>query len=261
MKEQTPRIPFEPRIVAFLCNWCSYAGADMAGVSRYQYPANIRIIRLMCSARVDSVAVLRGFLYGADGMFVSGCHPGDCHYISGNYYAERKVKMTRKLMECAGLDPRRLFLDWVSAAEGQRFANLVSDFVGTVKELGPLGSKEGLGADALETRLSAAIGAASTDRLRWLVGREWELVTKDNAYGKVLSQEAFDLIMEDAIRHEYLKASILELLREQPMSAKVLAEEIGVSPNSVLLSLMEMRMKGKVSASGVQGKSPLYSLK
>lgn len=259
-KEKSPG-SFEPRIVAFLCNWCSYAGADMAGVSRYQYPTNIRIIRVMCSARVDAVAVLRGFLYGADGMFVSGCHPGDCHYISGNYHAERKIKMTRKLMEHVGLEGDRLFLDWVSAAEGQRFADLVSGFVSRVKELGPLGEYEGIDLEELKRRLSAAIDAAGTDRLRWLVGREWELVTKGNTYGSKVSQETFDSVMDDAVRQEYVKASIALALEDGPMSAKGLAEKIGALPERVLLNLMEMRMKGRLTVSGAEGRTPLYSLR
>jgi coenzyme F420-reducing hydrogenase delta subunit len=252
---------FEPRIVAFLCNWCSYAGADMAGVSRYQYPTNIRIIRVMCSARVDAVAVLRGLLYGADGMFVSGCHPGDCHYISGNYHAERKIKMTKKFLEHVGLDTERLFLDWVSAAEGQRFADLVASFVKTVRELGPLGKKEQIDADELRERLSAAIEAASTDRLRWLVGREYDLVTKSNTYGDKVSQEFFDAVMDDAIEQEFLKARIAGSLEGGPMSARELALRVGAPADRVLISLMEMRMKGRLTAKGVEGRSPLYSLR
>jgi F420-non-reducing hydrogenase iron-sulfur subunit len=247
--------------VAFLCNWCSYAGADMAGVSRYQYPTNIRIIRVMCSARVDAVALLRGFLYRADGMFVSGCHPGDCHYISGNYHAERKIKMTRNLLEHVGVDTKRLFLEWVSAAEGQRFADLVAGFVKTLKELGPLGEKEQMTPEELVERLSAAIEAASTDRLRWLVGREYDLVTKSNTYGKQLPQEFFDSVMEDAIGQEYLKARIAHSLKSGPMSAKQLALRVGAPPERILMNLMEMRMKGRLTASGVDGRSPMYSLR
>jgi coenzyme F420-reducing hydrogenase delta subunit len=252
---------FEPRIVAFLCNWCSYAGADMAGVSRYQYPTNIRVIRVMCSARVDAVAVLRGFLYGADGMFVSGCHLGDCHYISGNYHAEKKIKMTKKLLQLVGLDEERLFLDWVSAAEGQRFANLVAEFVKKIKAIGPLAEKEGLGQEDLTRNLSAAIEAASTDRLRWLVGREYDLVTKDNSYGEPVPQDSFDSVMDDAIRQEYVKASIAQVLKDGPMSVKDLAQKIGASPRKILINLMEMRMKGRLTSSGARGRSPLYSLR
>jgi len=128
---------FEPKILAFCCNWCSYAGADLAGVSRYQYPPNVRIIRMMCSGRVDPEFILRAFQRGIDGVIVIGCHIGDCHYVSGNLEAEKKVKMVKKLLEIVGFESDRLALEWVSAAEGLRFSRLITDFVEKVKLLGP----------------------------------------------------------------------------------------------------------------------------
>jgi len=119
----------EPKIVAFCCNWCAYAGADLAGVSRIQYPSNIRIIRLMCTGRMEPVFMLRAFEWGADGVLVSGCHPGDCHYISGNERAEEQVEKTKQLMKILGMDPERLLLKWVAASEGPQFAETVRDFV------------------------------------------------------------------------------------------------------------------------------------
>lgn len=128
---------FEPKIVAFCCNWCSYAGADLAGVSRIQYPPNIRIIRVMCSGRVAPAFALKALAIGADGVLIAGCHPGDCHYIAGNYKTRRRVELTRMLVEQFGVEPERLRLEWISAAEGTRFAEVVRDFTNTVKELGP----------------------------------------------------------------------------------------------------------------------------
>lgn len=128
---------FEPKILAFCCNWCAYAGADLAGVSRMQYPPNIRIIRVMCSGRVDPEFVLKAFTLGADGVLVLGCHPGDCHYLSGNYKTMRRVPLTKRLLEQFGVEQERLKLEWVSAAEGARFAQVVTDFTSRVKELGP----------------------------------------------------------------------------------------------------------------------------
>jgi F420-non-reducing hydrogenase iron-sulfur subunit len=128
---------FEPKILAFCCNWCAYAGADLAGVSRMQYPPNIRIIRVMCSGRVDPEFVLKAFSLGADGVLVLGCHPGDCHYSSGNYKTMRRVPLTRRLLAQFGMDQERLKLEWVSAAEGARFAQVVTDFTNRIKELGP----------------------------------------------------------------------------------------------------------------------------
>jgi F420-non-reducing hydrogenase iron-sulfur subunit len=129
---------FEPRIVGFLCNWCSYAGADLAGVSRFQYPPNIRVIRVMCSGRVHPAFILKAFKDGADGVLVAGCHPpNDCHYISGNLKAQRRVAMLKRLMSQLGFEPERLRLEWISAAEGDKFARVMREMVADLKRLGP----------------------------------------------------------------------------------------------------------------------------
>ncbi|MFH1328681.1 MAG: hydrogenase iron-sulfur subunit [Candidatus Bathyarchaeota archaeon] len=131
------REEFEPRILAFTCNWCSYAGADLAGVSRIQYPSNVRIIRLMCSGRVDPIFVLEAFRNGADGVLISGCHPGDCHYISGNKWAKARSEALKKMLSELNIEPNRLKLQWVSASEGKKFAETVTDLVEELKQLGP----------------------------------------------------------------------------------------------------------------------------
>jgi Fe-S oxidoreductase/coenzyme F420-reducing hydrogenase delta subunit len=128
---------FEPKILAFCCNWCSYAGADLAGVSRFQYSPNVRIIRVMCSGRVETSFVLQALREGADGVIVTGCHPGDCHYINGNEKAERRFKDLKELLKTLGIDPKRVTLEWISASEGQRFANKMTEFVERIKALGP----------------------------------------------------------------------------------------------------------------------------
>ncbi len=128
---------FEPRIVGFLCNWCSYAGADLAGTSRISYPPNIRIIRVPCSGRVDPMLAMKAFLEGADGVIVLGCHPGDCHYSEGNYHARRRLVLFHRLLEFFGIERERFRLDWVSASEGVRFAQVVQEFTEAVQRLGP----------------------------------------------------------------------------------------------------------------------------
>jgi F420-non-reducing hydrogenase iron-sulfur subunit len=125
----------EPTIVAFLCNWCSYAGADLAGVSRLQYPANVRIIRVPCSGRIDPLYIIKALQEGADGVLVSGCHPGDCHYISGNLVARRKFAMLKSFLGYVGIEPERVQFSWVSASEGGRFAALIEKVVKDVKNL------------------------------------------------------------------------------------------------------------------------------
>ncbi len=128
---------FEPKILGFLCNWCSYAGADLAGVSRLQYPPNIRVLRVMCSARVNPIFILKALLGGVDGVLISGCHPGDCHYMKGNYYTRRRITAVKKLLDTMGIEPDRVRLEWVSASEGIRFADTVREFTETIKKLGP----------------------------------------------------------------------------------------------------------------------------
>ncbi len=128
---------FEPKIVGFLCYWCSYTASDLAGISRLKYPPNIRIIRVMCSSRVDPVFIIKALLDGADGVLVAGCKPGDCHYHKGNYYARRKVALTKKILERLGLEPDRVMLSWIPASEAPKFAETVKYFTEKVKELGP----------------------------------------------------------------------------------------------------------------------------
>lgn len=135
MKKNTDN--WEPRIVAFLCNWCSYAGADLAGVSRFQYPVNVRVIRVPCSGRVDPMFIVKALQNGADGVLVSGCHPGDCHYIRGNLVARRKFALLKSFLGHLGIEPERVQFSWVSASEGNRFAALIEKVVNDVKSVGP----------------------------------------------------------------------------------------------------------------------------
>ena len=128
---------WEPKIVAFLCNWCSYAGADLAGVSRFQYPPNVRVIRVPCSGRVNPMYIVKALQDGIDGVLVSGCHPGDCHYISGNLFARRKFALIKNFLAYLGMEPERVQFSWVSASEGGRFAALIEQVVSDVRKLGP----------------------------------------------------------------------------------------------------------------------------
>jgi F420-non-reducing hydrogenase iron-sulfur subunit len=129
---------FEPRIIGFLCNWCSYSGADLAGVSRIQSAPNLRSVRVMCSGRVDPTFILRAFELGADGVLVAGCHPGDCHYAEGNYKTMRRVALMKVMLKANGIDPRRLRVEWISASEGDKFARTVNEMTEEMRQLGPL---------------------------------------------------------------------------------------------------------------------------
>lgn len=143
---------YSPKVIAFLCNWCSYAGADLAGTSRVQYPPNIRIIRVMCSARVSPNFILKAFIEGADGVLLSGCHIGDCHYLRGNYLARRKHAIFTRLLQYVGIEPERFQMSWVSASEGQKFGEVVTRFVDNVAALGP--QKKMVVADRLDELLT-----------------------------------------------------------------------------------------------------------
>lgn len=127
----------EPKIVAFLCNWCSYAGADLAGVGRLQYPPNLRVVRVPCSGRINPLFIIGALRSGADAILTSGCHPGDCHYVSGNLVARRKFALIKNLLNYMGVEENRVNFTWVSASEGARFAELITDLTGKVKEMGP----------------------------------------------------------------------------------------------------------------------------
>jgi F420-non-reducing hydrogenase iron-sulfur subunit len=132
---------FEPKIVGFLCNWCSYRGADLAGTSRLTYASNLRIIRVMCSGRVEPLFVIKAFKEGADGVLICGCHPGECHYSEGNYKTIRRIPPLKKMLSQFGIEPERLKLEWISAAEGDKFARVANEFTQQIIELGPLGVK------------------------------------------------------------------------------------------------------------------------
>jgi len=249
---------FEPDILGFLCNWCSYAGADLAGVSRIQYPPNIRVIRVMCSARVDPTFVLEAFVQGLDAVMVLGCHLGTCHYLTGNYYTERRMRTTKEILKNVGLDPERLMVDWVSAAEGERFATLVKKFTEKVKQLGPLGNETDIDIEKLKTRLIAAKEALSQDKIRWLVGKERELVEEKNVFGEKVSQEEFDKLMHQAIEKEFAKRRILLSIDKDVLSVKEIAKRLDISPREVLKNMISLESDGLVSVVVIDQNTPKY---
>jgi F420-non-reducing hydrogenase iron-sulfur subunit len=249
---------FEPRIIGFLCNWCSYAGADLAGVSRIQYPTNIRVVRVMCSGRIDPTIPLEVLKQGADGVIILGCHPGDCHYSEGNLYEERKIKMLKKLIALTGLEPNRLRLEWVSASEGQRFAKVVTEFTEQIRKLGPSplsGSKPN---QKILENLQAAKDAASDFKLRVLVGRERELTEKCNVYEEKIPQEEFDSLLDETVQAEFARHKIYLLAKDEPVSVKALAEAIEMKPADVLNQVVAMRRLNMITVDHVEGTTPFY---
>jgi F420-non-reducing hydrogenase iron-sulfur subunit len=245
---------FEPTILGFLCNWCSYAGADLAGVSRLQYPPNIRVIRVMCSGRVDPKFVFEALKIGIDGVIIMGCHPGDCHYIEGNYEAEKKFIMLKKFLNFINLD-NRVRLEWVSASEGMRFAEVVTDFTNSIKKLGPSPVKDN---EDLLIKLKAIEMAAESYRIRALVGRERTIIEMENVYGEKVPKDKFDTVFNFALYDEYMRQQILLSLKKNSKSVKDLAKELNIDPSEILKHILILKGRAHVAMGEIEGITPIY---
>jgi coenzyme F420-reducing hydrogenase delta subunit len=254
---------YHPKIIGFLCNWCTYAGADLAGVSRYQYPTDIKIIRIMCSTRIDPVIIFETLKNGADGVFLGGCHLGDCHYITGNYHTMNKLDMTKKLMEMAGIDKRRVRLEWISASEGQRFANIMKDFIDEIKQIGPspisASFEEGEKDIKILDSVKIAKRAAESFRLRSVVARIRKSVEEGNVYGEKIPQERFKELMDQLVRDEYIRSGILLTVEDSPKTVEEIAKEIGISEEIIFKNVARLWKKQVVLPSGHKGLSPKYT--
>ena len=248
---------FEPKVLGFLCNWCSYAGADLAGVSRIQYPPNMRVIRVMCSGRVDPVFIFKALLTGIDGVFVLGCHPGDCHYLEGNYEAEKKFIMVQKFLKMVDFD-KRIRLDWVSASEGARFAQVVTEFIESIREQGPSPlSGESIDQE-LFNNLKAMENSVSSDRIRALVGRERKITEVENEYGEKVPIDKFNAIFDEAIHDEFVRQRILLSLSTKVLSVKDLAAELKLDPSEILENMLTLKSRGEIDYQSIDGNTPLY---
>ncbi|HEX9909036.1 MAG TPA: hydrogenase iron-sulfur subunit [Thermoplasmata archaeon] len=249
---------FEPKLMGFMCNWCSYAGADLAGVSRYQYPPDIRIVKVMCSARVDPDIVLEMFIQGADGVFVGGCHIGDCHYIKGNYYAQQRMKVVKRLLGKCGFEPERLRLEWVSASEGERFARLMTEFTAQVSALGP-SPVSGEQPDIKKLRLLFAAKSVVADvRVRALLGKYVEFSEKGNVFGRKLSEEDLDALLDSVMDDEFARINILLAASSKPISVKELAADLNLSATKVLQHIVTLKERDLMRLSRIEGVTPFY---
>jgi F420-non-reducing hydrogenase iron-sulfur subunit len=246
---------YEPKILSFLCNWCAYAGADLAGISRFQYPPNTRVIRVMCSGRVDPTFVPRAFLAGFDGTMVLGCHHGDCHYLTGNFQAERKIGLVRKLFDMAGIGSERILLDWVSAGEGERFAQVVRQFVDMIRGLGPfLLDKE------TQEKLQAIKASLEGEKIRWMVGKGPELLEKENVYGERLPVEKIEGAIEGTIRDEFIKNRIMLLVESKPLAAADISHTLNLKLRETLSYLTSLVGEGRIGFDpSEEGKMPKYT--
>jgi len=248
---------FEPKILGFLCNWCSYAGADLAGVSRIQYPTNIRVIRVMCSGRVDPSFVVDAFIHGIDGILVLGCHLGDCHYLTGNYEAEVKMKALSKLLNLIDFS-KRMRLDWVSAAEGKKFAQIVSEFTKHIEVLGPSPVKDKQKKLELNDSLQAVKNVLDDSRLRGLIARQRELVTEENVYGEQISVERFENLINEVITNEFIRHKIIIKIKKKGKSVPTIANEIGIKASEVLEHIVVLRARGLVDVFEINEEIPTF---
>lgn len=245
---------FEPKILAFLCNWCSYAGADLAGVSRLQYPSNIRVIRTMCSGRVDPVHVLEGLRSGFDSVFVFGCHIGDCHYLEGNLHTAKRMQLVSQLLDISGVGKDRLQLRWVSAAEGQLFAEYVTELTELTRELGPLRPSQ------FRLPLAAVERALQSPQLRWLLGIDRQLTERENVYQQRLDPVAFQDLLRRCAEQEYQKALLVETLREGPKTVRQMAAATGLPVYCVSLRLNDLERTGQADLLEYEGTSPKFTI-
>jgi coenzyme F420-reducing hydrogenase delta subunit len=224
---------FRPKILGFLCNWCSYAGADLCGTSRYQYPPSLRIIRLMCSGRMDLDFVLRALANGNDGVFIGGCWLGECHYVTeGNYDALSVLHLTKKLLEKVGINPARIRLEWVSASQGNRFAEVVTEFTNELTALGPLGEGEGIAPETLKLKLDAVARLLPYIKL---VEREKIRVRFENkeAYAEFFNSPALNALFDTTIADKLAISQILGLLHERQRSTREIADTLNMPISEV----------------------------
>lgn len=212
----------------------------------------------MCSTRLDPTIILEMFIQGADGVLVGGCHPGDCHYLTGNYYTERKIKLTKKLMKIGSLKPERLRLEWISASEGQRFANVITEFTEQLKGIGP----SPIGGDDPDLKILGSVYAAANVvkdfRLKALVSREITLTEKGNVYNKLVPQEKIDEVMDVAINTEFARQRLLLATMDRPISVKELSRYLGIPSKEVLDHIVTLKDRGLVCLDHIKGTTPYY---
>jgi coenzyme F420-reducing hydrogenase delta subunit len=219
----------------------------------------LRIIRVMCSGSLDPELIFEALIFGADGVIVMGCHPGDCHYISGNLQAERKIELAMKLLDLTDIENNRLRLEWVSAAEGRRFADVVNDFTSQIQELGPSPIKsDDENSKKLVDQLFGAKLAATNFRLRSVVSRQKMLVEEGNVYGEKISQDEMDKIFNEMIHDEYIRNRILLRVENGPSTVEEISEDIEVPTEDVFKHIARLWKRQIILMEGHKGDSPLF---
>ena len=237
---------FQPKIIGIICNWCCYGGADLCGVSRFQYPPHIRLIRVMCSARVDMLHIHRALTNGQDGIFIGGCHLCDCHYVTnGNFNAYSMVQVFRKLLKHIGIYPERLRIEWVSAGEGIRFANFMNEYSDELIKLGPIGKAEGINQETLAFKLEAI--KRIIPYIKLVITQRLHLSERtEEAYHKFFKSEEFDRLFDELILDSLVKSQITLLLQKNNLSTGEIAAALGLSPSEVSKHMSDSSKQGLV---------------
>ncbi|MBL6963625.1 MAG: hydrogenase iron-sulfur subunit [Bacteroidetes bacterium] len=237
---------FQPKIIGIICNWCCYGGADLCGVSRFQYPPHIRLIRVMCSARVDMLHILRALTNGQDGIFIGGCHLCDCHYVTnGNFNAYSMVQVFRKILKHIGIYPERLRIEWVSAGEGIRFANFMNEYSSELIKMGPIGKAEGMDKATLAFKLEAVKNIIPYVKLV-ITQRLHVSERTEDAYHKFFSSDEFERLFNELILDKLVKSQITLLLQKKNLSTSEIATTLGLSPSEVAKHMNDSSKQGLV---------------
>ena len=235
---------YQPKMIGIICNWCCYGGADLCGVSRFQYPPYIKLIRVMCSARVDLLHIIRAFTNGIDGIFIGGCHLCDCHYVTnGNFNAFSMVQVCRKILKHTGIYPERLRIEWVSAGEGIRFANFMNEYSIELTKLGPLGKAEGIDDKVLTFKLEAVKKLIPYIKLV-LTRRLHVPVKTEEAYHEFFNSDEFDKLFEELIVDKLVLSQIMSLLSDKPRLSWEISGILGLSPSEVSRHLKVSAKRG-----------------
>lgn len=225
-----------------------------------QYSPDIRIIRVMCTGRIDPFMILDAFLCGLDGVLILGCKDGECHYVTGNMEAKNKIGMTSRMLEIIGIDQNRIYFGQLSSAEGTRFVELVENFTKRIREIGALGTEIKEDKEELKFRLEVAKAAVEGEKLRWIIGKETEFIGIGNKYGETFTRHEMDRLLDGLIMDEVAVRKIELLLQERPLSVKQISERLKMPSDRVLRYIAGLRRKGVVGLERVDGTSPLYRL-
>jgi len=249
---------FKPKIVAFCCNWGAYQAADLAGISGIQYKPDVRIIRVMCSGRIDPVIIAEAFSKGADGVFCGTCLADECRNITGNVQTESKVYVTSLVLERAGILPRRLTLKMISPADSKYFVNHISEFINEITSLGKIGKGENLKEDEFVLKMEAVTNVLYGKKIRWLAGKRSDFKNKGNFYREVFTSHELDRMFKEVVMDEYDSQEMLLRVKQAPLTVKDLSQKMNLPSHRVLRQMANMRKMGLVDIAGVIDGSPLW---